>query len=719
MTTKANKQVRSLTCATWIPRALAAGRFWSAEFIPHPASMVNRRRNKFRAPEKSELPTSLTTVRIVNGSNIGPLLVLALNLMVAPAVWPAASPPFECFGTSDLIRVFEDGYGRPEDRLADVQVFGLRNEIVSAQCLVQAHEDLADLMVSIGPLRQSAGSSIIPAENVSWNFISGIYIKDNTPKLQKRDLIRPAPAWFPDCLSDDRQCAVRKETYKAIYLTIQIPRDAAPGDYQAALNVTANNGQASLPLTLKVYPLTLPDARHLMVTEWFSTGQFRKQHQVDTSDETRFFQMLKVYAENMAAHRQNVFQVGLDLIVCNRSGGKLRFDFSRFDQRARVFWDTGRMDLLETGFVARFGEGGWSSSEIRLRDFPVREESTGQRANMKGEEYLAQFLPVLVNHLREKGWLAKTVFHICDEPSAHNIMDWRKASELVHRYAPELRRIDAIETPHCFGQLEVWVPKLDHLDTWRGIFEEAQRQGNELWFYTVGIFQGGSLPNKTVDVPLIESRLMHWLNYRFSLKGYLHWGFNSWTDDPINDPGQHRGDGWHVYPKKEGLLNSMRWEQMRNGLQDYECLWLLEDRIAQLKATLSPRVAALIEPSRRGVEIASQVVAAYHDYTRNPRVLYEARRQAIEETLALDQSPRVLVQTNPLEHSPVAKDCAIDVHGWAQPGTTIKINGQPVTVAADGLFLQQISPSSEGKITIQAEGKAGKKVLIRQFRRLE
>jgi len=141
------------------------------------------------------------------------------------------------------------------------------------------------------------------------------------------------------------------------------------------------------------------------------------------------------------------------------------------------------------------------------------------------------------------------VFHICDEPSAHNIMAWRKAAEFAHRYALELRRIDAIETPHCLGDLEIWVLKLDHLDAWRNLYEDAQRQGNELWFYTVGIFQAGSLPNKTVDAPLIESRLMHWLNYRFGLKGYLHWGFNAWTDDPIKAPGQRRGDGWHVYPK--------------------------------------------------------------------------------------------------------------------------------------------------------------------------
>lgn len=632
----------------------------------------------------------------------------------------ASHHPLEVFATSDLIRVFEDGYGLSEPRLTTLDLFGLRGEVVSAQCVIAAHEDLQNVSVSLAALRQSQGDRLIPSDHLGWNFVGSIFIEKNSPNQRPANLIRSAPAWFPDYLGEERHCSLQQGTRKAVYLTISIPQDIPPGEYRSTVTFTADTHKATLPLELKVYPLTLPEARHVLVTEWYSTGQFRRHHKLAANDEAGFYRLLKVYADNMAAHRQNVFRVALDLVSARRgSDGKLQFDFSRFDRWAQVFWDTGHMDALETGFVAQFGAGGWSSREIGLRNFGVREESSGQRLTLPGNEYLPQFLPVLVDHLRDKGWLSKTVFHICDEPSAHNAMDWRKAAEFVHRYAPELRRIDAIETPHCLGDLEVWVPKLDHLATWRESYEAAQRQGNELWFYTVGIFQGGSLLNKTVDVPLIESRLMHWLNYRYGLKGYLHWGFNAWTDDPIKAPGQHRGDGWHVYPKVDGLMNSLRWEQMRNGLQDYECLWLLENKIATLRATLSDRVAALIEPTRRGIEIATQVVNNYYEYTTSPSVLYQARRQAIEETLDLDRSPRVLLQTDPPEHSSVAKGCAIEVHGWAEPGSTVTMNGEKVPVAADGLFLTQLAPSRAGKIAVEIQGNNAKKTLLRQFKVLD
>lgn len=625
-------------------------------------------------------------------------------------------PSLECYAISDLARVFEDGYGAggpPRDALS---LFGLRNETVSAQCVVLAHQDLLGLTVSVGDLRQTGGSGVIPQQNLEWNFVDGIFIEKNSPNRPPQNLLRPAPAWFPDYLGEERQVLLRKGQRKAIYLTVKIPVDAPPGQYQGAVRLSAGATSVSLPLAVQVYALTLPDQRHLFVTEWFSTAQFSKHHQVRPGDDEQFYRWLKIYADNMAAHRQNTFRIGLGSISSRRGpDGKLQFDFSRFDKEAQVFWDTGHMDLLETGFVAQFGKEGWASREIALAHFPV-EEVNGRRSSVSGEEFLPQFLPALVAHLWNKGWLAKSVFHICDEPSDHNVLDWRRASEAVHRWAPELRRIDAIETPHCLGALEVWVPKLDHLASWQPAYEQAQRQGNELWFYTVGIYQGGGLLNKTVDVPLIETRLMHWLNYRYDLRGYLHWGFNEWTDDPIKAPGLHRGDGWQVYPGKTGLLNSLRWEQMRNGLEDYECLWLLEQAIAQIKTGLAPRVAAFIDPRRRGVEISTRVVADYYHHTDNPELLYEARRQAIEETLALEQSPRVLLQTIPLEHSFVAKGCAVDLHGWAEPGTVLMANGELVPVAGDGLFLASVSPSADGQITLEAQSTKGSKRLVRQFR---
>ena len=639
-------------------------------------------------------------------------VILAVATFLCGVCLAGQAVPFECFAVSDLVRVFGDGYHCPEPGKA-IEIFGIRNEVLSGQCIIKANQDLERVTISLSPLKHVNGSASLPSNAASWNFVGSIAIAENTPKYRKTDLVRTAPARFPDYLAESKEVSLKKDQYEAVYLTVRVPRNAEAGDYAASLTVRSDQGSASVPVRLTVYPLTLPDERHLMVTEWYSTNKFRQFHGIDSSDSDRFYEMLGLYARNMAEHRQNAFRVGLELIAFKlNEQGKLECDFSRFDKWAEVFWNTGRMDLLETGFVARFGEGGWSSREVTLRDFRV--QSANGSVTLPGKEFLPQFLPMFENHLRDKGWLEKTVFHIADEPSNHNIMDWREASDFVHRFAPSLRRMDAIESTHCLDRLEIWVPKLDHLATWYDAYRKAQEQGNELWFYTVGIFQKGSLPNKTADVPLIESRVLHWLNYRYGLKGYLHWGFNQWTDDPFEAPGQHRGDGWHVYPKKDGLLNSLRWEQMRNGLQDYEYFWMLEDKIRTMKAGLSERLS-IIDPSRRGMEIASQVVKTMSDYSREPQVLYAAKRQIIDELLALDTAPRVLVQTNPPEHIAVANDCAIDLYGWAEPGTRITVRGTEVPVSADGLFMENVYLTRDNKVVVEAELGKNKKTITRSF----
>src|ERR1019366_8335502 len=155
-------------------------------------------------------------------------------------------------------------------------------------------------------------------------------------------------------------------------LTIKIPRDAAPGIYRSAVTVKTDRGSATLPLILTVFWPQMPDRRHLNVTSWYSTNRFATLHGVKESDTERFYEMLKIYAEDMTAHRQNIFRVSLSLIRAKLAeAGKLSFDFSRFDRWADVFWNTGHMDRLETGFVAERGPGGWSDSTMPLTSWTV------------------------------------------------------------------------------------------------------------------------------------------------------------------------------------------------------------------------------------------------------------------------------------------------------------------------------------------------------------
>ena len=649
---------------------------------------------------KSQKPTMAT------------MLLFTASVLIGSS---AAAQSFRLSAVSDMVRVFEDGYKLPQ-MYDSIKIFGIRGEMISGQFVISAGKNLTDVTVEIGELKDNMTGNSLPAAAVTWNFVGSIPLTKNTPNQPVSALVRQAPARFPDYLMNERQIAVKEKTWQSVWLTVSIQEKAVAGTYAGRVTVRSGLETQSLPLSIAVFPLTIPEERHLNVVEWYSTGGFPKFYGIKERYSPEWYAMLRKYAENMVEHRQNSFRVGMDVIEIQQlKEGTFSFDFSRFDKIADVFWSTGKMDYLETGFLALRGEKGWSDTNFRWQTFRVKKSDTGETVTLPGPEVIPSLVSAFEAHLRQKGWLNKTWFHIQDEPAVHNALSWIEFSRFINKYGPDLIRMDAIETTYLLNDIEIAVPKLDHFSTWYDSYRKWMQKGNELWFYTVGIYQGSLFPNKTIDVPLIDSRIMHWLNYKYDATGYLHWGWNQWTEDPFTEIGQHIGDGWHVYPSKDGVLNSLRWEEMRNGIQDYEYFWMLENRIKKLKDLLGSRFS-WINPKQRCKEIASQVVQGFADRTKDPEVLVKAKAQLVRELLDFDKSPSVYVQTNPPEGSEITSGSSVEVFGWAEPGTKIVINNTELPVSSQGLFLEQFQLSAKrNTIVVQASGTNGIKRIVRTF----
>lgn len=628
---------------------------------------------------------------------------------------------FKLFAVSDLSRVYEDGYKLPATG-DTIKMFGIRGEVLSGQCAFISTKDLTSVTAEVSQIRNTSTNDIIPLGNVEWDFVGSIPLPNNTPSQPLYIVERPAPARYPDYLMAEKQINLAKKIYQSVWLTITIPENASTGVYTGSVTVKTAQGQQSIPISITVYPLTLTPERNLKVTQWHNTGSFVKFHGINDEYSDAWFAMLKKYADNMAAHRQNVFRVPMmsTIEIQKTKDNKLLFDFSRFDQIADVFWNTGKMDYLETGFLTSRGELRWASTEIFLSEFSnVKDQVSGNLITLPGEEVIPQLLPAFESHLRDKGWLDKTYFHVMDEPSHHNAIPWMEMSAYMKYLAPDLIRMDAIETYLITDELEVAVPKLGHFVTWYDEWKKAQEKGTELWFYTVGTIDRCRILNKTIDLPLIHNRLLHWLNYKYDAVGYLKWGWNSWTDDPYNEVGRHLGDGWNVYPVKDGVLNSLRWEQMRNGIQEYEYFLMLEKKVAALKDSLGARFS-WINPKQMSKGILNQVIQEFEEYSTDPEVLYKAKMQIINELLNFDKSPLLYVETNPVEYTAISSQTRVGICGWAEPGSKVFINETEVPVSQQGMFLKIVSLTPRySSLRIKAENSAGSKEIVRHFTIIE
>ena len=105
-------------------------------------------------------------------------------------------------------------------------------------------------------------------------------------------------------------------------------------------------------------------------------------------------------------------------------------------------------------------------------------------------------------------------------------------------------------------------------------------------------------PNTFIFSQLRESRLLAWIAWKYGFDGYTRWAVNAYPEDTWNQPRfkWHSGDMFFVYPGANGPLDSMRWELLRQGIQDYEALriaWEMaekagrEDLLDKLRSAVS------------------------------------------------------------------------------------------------------------------------------------
>ena len=631
---------------------------------------------------------------------------------VGLVVWAAPSP-FTVWPVDPLEKVFRDSK-TPATAAQVLSIACARNEYESAQLAVTAAEDLREMTLEVSGL-EGEGGARLPAECFGWHFVGFIPLTKNTPDTVAAELIRQAPFDAPDPLLEEQRVSLEAGQTLPVWITVHVPQDTPPALYRGRVTVKASRGNAELPIELRVFSFTVPDERHLLVTQWFNFPDVGRTHGVKPGSE-EYWALLERYARNMAEHRQNVFNAPWDQIkVTRQADHRLSFDYSNFDRYVETFLRAGvknRIEILHVGNAER----GWGTP-IVLSTVNATDAPTGKTVVLSPEEGLAPLLADLQKHLAARGWLEPAMIHVADEPALNNRDSWRHASQFVHRAAPGLRRIDAIEGTGFETDLEVLVPKLSHLRNWFDDFKRAQGSGRELWYY-ICCHPTGFYPNRFLDFSLTKVRLLHWLNWRFGVSGYLHWGLTYWGKEPFGTPSPDLppGDTHVLYPGKTGPLSSIRWETERDSLEDYEYLWLLTERMKEAQKRLGP-AAARFEPARRADEFACNLVRDFDDFTHDPAEFHRKRLELAQEITTALEPPLLMVETKPMDGAQlVPGPISVEVFGAVEKGATVKVNNRAVDVADDGSFACTESVG-RGNTAITVEtSRDGKKVAIRRFK---
>lgn len=245
----------------------------------------------------------------------------------------------------------------------------------------------------------------------------------------------------------------------------------------------------------------------------------------------------------------------------------------------------------------------------------------------------AQLGKKVEDFLRSKGWLRKAYCYWFDEPEEKDYPFVIKGMRLLKATFPNVRRL-LTEQPEqaLYHYVDLWVPIFHLYNEER--CKERQRAGQEVWWY-VCTGPRHPYPNNFIDYPGIEHRIRLWMNWRYGVTGDLYWSTTYWHKNPWQTPMSYtpddkgmwgNGDGYLLYPPERGEARekaicgpvpSMRMKLIREGIEDAEYLWMLQEKVAKMKNPSAEAVEAL--------KLARSLVPSQTEFCRSPEELQAVR----------------------------------------------------------------------------------------------
>ena len=323
-------------------------------------------------------------------------------------------------------------------------------------------------------------------------------------------------------------------------------------------------------------------------------------------------------------------------------------DFTQFDKAGQKYLD----------------ELGFNAYHLPLQGLPSGNFYQQRRGVFNGfaqgtEEYdylMKEYLSIVQDHLEEKGWLGKDYVYWFDEPNTENYSFVREGMEIIHRSAPKITRFitEHQPGPDIMDVSEISCTVIRQLDPL--IIKDLVAQGREFWSYVCCCPKAPYL-SLFIDHDAINMRMWLWLSYKYKMKGILVWSANYWNSrtaspenylqNPWEDPmaytvgyglpygkqnGWGNGDGRFLYPPNrnpndhsrkymEGPVPCLRLENIRDGIEDFEYLKLLEKFVSNSENKNRKSIKKAIKL----LELPDSLVKGPVEYDKDPEALLHYR----------------------------------------------------------------------------------------------
>lgn len=524
------------------------------------------------------------------------------------------------WSVDNTVRYMQDDEA-PENASAEMFMDAMKGETESIQLMITAKEEVTSFNVTAGDLVATSGDGKIEKSNVE--IFAERYIETKTPSMEHPRTADMFIGFYPDALVPIDKYVKKKENKIAeglnqgIWFNVNIPTDAKSGDYEAKITVSVNDEEIELPLKLKVYDLVMPNEVHNTNSFglWYHYIQYGEGENI--TDDT-----YSDYYWYLANKRITPTYIPFD--GCDQGIAYCPNDTDAYAEAL--------VEYANNGIVSGYG----------LPCNPV--VAAGEEYNVIDKERLVQLFTSMIEKniaLRQSGDTATDLFkkayiyagNIIDEPRDEQaeqvkacdkvIIDAKnQVKDLLKDYTDlqesfiALKHVVTItpkltetlfEGDDTTGGIQTWCPYISEFNseeflswTQERLHSTGRMNGEDFWWYNC-IEPENPFPSYQLDDNLIAPRVMEWMKYDYNISGHVYWSVNFWYKclsfsgggrytirDVWNDPNtfeKANGDGYLIYPGSKYAMktpiSTLRLESIREGNEDYEYLWMFEQKLAE------------------------------------------------------------------------------------------------------------------------------------------
>ncbi len=504
-------------------------------------------------------------------------------------------------------KVFQED--TPPAKISPAQITVAGNEYEPLQIALRSPAALKQVKAVVTLPQDKAGYKLSNVEIGVVGYVpidhATSYYSSTTPMWYRKypTTLGSSDGWagmWPDPLLPKDTFDLKANTTQPVWVTVNPPKGTPAGDYSGKLSFVCNGKTIKqVPFTVHVWGFDLPDEMHT-ASVYDSGLNDRWQIPGQTSEQTKF-----QYWEFMAKHRLSPDRIQPEPNITYQNG-KVIADFTEFDKAAEYYFNVLKLPHTYTpwyfymfgwGFPpdAKFGEKPYEG------DYPYPDaDKNVLRPEFK--KAVQSCIKVYWDHMKEKGWDKKVVYYMSDEPfysQAGTVAQMKALCRMVQEVDPAIP---------IFSSTWGHVPEWDSYLTMWGIghfggvpestIKKIRSDGARIRFTTDG--------QMCTDTPYnaIERLLPHYC-FKYGVESYEFWGSSWLTYDPYkfgwhsyihqsDTPGKSyyvrypNGDGYIAYPGApighNGPVPSIRMEQAREGSEDYEYLYMLQELINKAKA---------------------------------------------------------------------------------------------------------------------------------------